>query len=414
MGGPSVSSPCVEPDDEPEEDRSSGLLLPPDDRLWRHPSEFALAGGAARAAVPGSSFAGTASRLFDGRLWPVVLVSGVIGALIATAAAYTIGGATHRVAVPALEHDVDTGPVVTLASADSAAFVTSAERVQPSCVVLVAHDAHGNRIANGVVFRSDGMVLTTAHAVSGAQSLTATVGGTRRVTARVVATDPNSDLAVVKLSGSGYVPAALGSALDLEVGDNVVTVRPPGAPGGVPGDPASIGAMGQEIVGAGGSHLSDLVRIDTSLPAQTVGGPIVSDDGAVVAITTAVGGGGQSTEWATPVDLAREVATQLLASGHVVPVWLGVQGGDESASDAASLGVRGGAHVTRVDQGSPAAASGLRAGDVVVGVNGHEVASMANLIMAVHALAPGTRVELDVVHENVAEQLTAVVAPRPG
>jgi S1-C subfamily serine protease len=403
----------MEPDDEPEEDRSSGLLLPPDDRLWRHPSELAVAG---TPSVPstGHSLVGFTARLFDGRLWPVVLVSGVVGALIATVAAYTVGGATHRVMVPALERDVDSGPAVTLASAGPGGYVTTAARVQPSCVVLVAHDAHGNRVANGVVFRSDGMVLTTAHAVAGAQSIMATVGGTRHVTARVVATDPNSDLAVVKLTGSGFVPAPMGSALDLEVGDPLVTVRPPGDPGGVPGDAASVDAMGQEIVGFGGSRLNDLVRIDTSIAPDAVGGPVVGDDGSVVAITTAVGPAGQLTEWATPVDLAREIAIQLLSSGRVVPVWLGVQGGDVAASDAQAMGVTGGANVTRVDNGSPAAASGLHAGDVVVGLNGHAVNSMAGLIMAVHALAPGTRVDLDIVHENLAKRLTVVIAPRPG
>jgi S1-C subfamily serine protease len=403
----------VEPDDEHEDDVSSGLLLPQDDRLWRHPSELTV-GDAPRAATPAGSLAAAPGRPFDGRLWPAVLVSGFVGALIATVAAYSFGAGTQRVNVPALERDVDTGPAVTLASVGQpSGFALSAERVQPSCVVLVAHDAHGTRVAEGVVFRSDGMVVTTAHAVTGAQSLLATVGGTRHVTARVLASDPDSDLAVVKLTGDGYVPAPMGSALGLEVGDPVVSVRPPGGPGGVTADPAFIGALGQQIVGSSGAHLSDLVRLDTSLPQDTAGRAIVGEDGSVIAITTAVGPGGQTNEWATPVDLAREVASQLLASGHVTPVWLGVQGGDMPTSDAAALGVRGGAHVTRVDAGSPAAASGLHAGDVVVGLNGHQVASMASLIMAVHALAPGTRIELDVVHQNLPERLTAVVSPRP-
>ncbi len=402
----------MEPDDEHDDDVSSGLLLPPDDRLWRHPSELAVAGAGPAPAGRAHPFVAPAARFLDGKLWPVVLVSGVVGALLATAAAYTFGAATHRVTVTALERDVDSGPTVTLASVgEPGGYVLSAERVQPSCVQLYAHDAHGDHIADGVVFRSDGMVLTTAHAVAGAQSLVATVGGTRHVTARVVASDPDSDLAVVKLSGDGYTPAPLGSALDLEVGDPVVSVRPPGA--GVPGDAASVGAMDQQIVGSDGAHISDLVRVDTSVPPATVGGAIVGLDGSVVAITTAVGDAGETTEWATPVDLAREVAAQLLASGHVVPVWLGVQGGDLSTSDAASLGVAGGAQVTGVDAGSPAAVSGLHPGDVVVGLNGHEVASMANLIMAVHALAPGTRIELDVVHKDTPEQLSAVVTARP-
>ena len=164
----SVSSACVEPDEDRDDDRVPGLLLPPDDRLWRHPSEVALTAHA-RAANAASPFvAAPGGQVGESRVWSVALVSGVIGALLATAAVYAAGGATHRVVVPALERDVDAGPVVTLASSGSASgFVLGAERVQSSCVVLVAHDSHGTRVSNGVVFRSDGMILTTAHTVAG-------------------------------------------------------------------------------------------------------------------------------------------------------------------------------------------------------------------------------------------------------
>jgi serine protease DegQ len=408
----------VELDDFHDDDRSRGPLLPPDDRLWRHPSERALT-SLASAGGSVSSLVGTAGprAAAEGRLWSIVLLSGVVGALLATAALYVVGGShTHQITVPALERDVDAGPVVTLASTGSPiGFVLAAERVQPSCVVLMAHDAHGTRVSNGVVFRSDGMMLTTAHTLMGAQSLTATVGGNRRVTARVVAVDTGSDLAVVKLAGAGYVPALLGSALDLRVGDPVVEVRPPGsgAPNDVPGDQASISALGQNIVSANGGNLPDLVRIDASVPSATVGGPVLDDGGAVVAISTAVGPSGQATEWATPVDLARQIAMQLLSSGHVVPVWLGVEGGDLTTSSARSLGVGGGASVTRVYASSPAAGSGLRPGDVVIGLDGHQVTSMANLIMAVHALPPGTKIELDVERAKAPQRLMALLTPRP-
>ncbi len=350
-------------------------------------------------------------------MWTIALLSGVIGALLATGVVYSVGGGrTHNVTVPALERDVDARPVVTMASTGSpAGFVVGAERVQPSCAVLVARDAHGTRISSGVVFRSDGMVLTTAHTVSGAQTLTATVGGTRKVTARLVAIDPASDLAVVKLAGGGYVPAPLGSALDLQVGDPVIAVRPAadGSGNNVPGDQAAVSAIGQEIVGSTGSKIPDLFRVDTSLPPTMIGGPLVDDAGTVVAIGTAIGASGQTTEWATPVDLAREIAIQLLATGRVVPVWLGVEGGDLSASNAREMGVTGGATVDRVYANSPASSAGVRPGDVVIGLDGHQVTSMANLIMAVHALPPGTRIELDVERADRPQTLTALVTPRP-
>jgi len=191
-------------------------------------------------------------------------------------------------------------------------------------------------------------------------------------------------------------------------------VRPPGSGAtSVPGDQASIAAIGQEIVGSSGAHLADLVRIDTTVVTPTVGGPVLDGGGSVVAISTASPQDGQSVEWATPVDLAREIAAQLLASGRVVPVWLGVTGGDIAGTVAHELGVAGGALVTDVYRGSPAASSGLRAGDVVIGLDGHQVTSMANLIMAIHALPPGTTIELDVERNATSQRLRAVLTPRP-
>jgi S1-C subfamily serine protease len=403
----------VEPDDELDDDGSSGPLLPPDDRLWRHPSEMASRAQAA-AATPA---AGPGLRPGDNRVWAVAILSGVIGALLATGVLYAIGGVrTHKITVAALEQDVDSSPQVTLAATGAPSrFVTGAEHVRPACVVVTTHDSRGTRVSEGVVFRSDGMMLATAHMVTGAQSLTAMVGGNRRVSARLVATDPASDLAVLKLSGSGFVPAPLGSALALRVGDSVLAVHPAGSSGSVddvPGDQGSVVGLGQQIVAPTGVRTGDLVKIDTSRAPSTIGGPVVDDHGAVVAIGASIGSGG-GVEYATPVDLARQIATQLLASGHVVPVWLGVQGVDATVSTARSLGLDGGAVVRLVYPGSPAAAAGLREGDIVVGLDGRELTSMASLIMAVHAEPPGTRVELDVERQDAPRTLTAVLNPHP-
>jgi S1-C subfamily serine protease len=412
----------VEPDDELDDDGSSGPLLPPDDRLWRHPSEMAFAGasrtaGAAAAFVSGRP-APSGLRGGDNRVWTVAILSGVIGALLATGVVYVVGGIrTRKIPVAALEQDVDSSPQVTLAStAGPSRFVTGAEHVRPSCVVIVAHDSRGTRVSEGVVFRSDGMMLATAHMVTGARSLVATVDGSRRVSARVVATDPASDLAVVKLAGSAFTPAPLGSALALRVGDPVIAVRPPddtASADDVPGDQGSVVGLGQEIVASTGVRMGDLVKIDTTEAASTVGSPVVDDRGAVVAIGASTGSGSQGVVFATPVDLAREIASQLLADGHVVPVWLGVQGTDVDASTAKSLGLDGGAVVRHVYPSSPAAAAGVLGGDIVVGLDGREVTSMANLIMAVHAEPPGSRVELDIERDNDQRTITAVLTPHP-
>lgn len=415
----------MEPYDQADDESAPGPLLPPDDRLWRHPSELALVGAPRSSQGPAPSVAGapptcsTVSRValrFSERVWTIALLSGVVGALLATGVVYAVGGTgTRRMFVPALEREV-ASPVATLASTQSSpGLVTGAQRVRLSCVVIFARDTHGTRISNGVVFRSDGMLLTAAHAVVGARSLTAVVDGTRRVSARLVASDATSDLAVVKLAGGGFDPAPMGSALDLRVGDPVMAVHPPSQgsdTGDVAGDEASVVALGQHIT-AGTAHIVDLVKLDMDEPPATVGSPLLDSHGAVVAITTALGSQGKPVAYATPVDLAREIAAQLMTSGRVVPVWLGIAGEDLTPAVARLLGVSGGAVIEQVYAGSPGAAAGIRGGDIVIGVDGREVTSMANLIMAVHARPPGTPVELDLERGSVERSMRAIVAPRP-
>lgn len=396
----------MESDDELDDDASSGPLLPPDDRLWRHPSELAFIG-----AAPTATTAATAAPI---RMWTVALLAGAIGAILTAGVGYAAGGLrTRTVAVPAVESNL-ISPVATLASVTPSGFVTGSQRVRSSMVLLVAHDAHGMRLADGVIVRSDGMLLTSAHMLLGAQSVTATVGGTRHVGAKIVATDPSSDIALVKLDGRGYDAAPLGSALDLRVGDPIMVLHPPGdaAAGGVPGDQASIDGMGREVAGPS-SELTDLLQVGTAQPASTLGGPILDRRGAVIAIAIALAPAGQAFEYATPIDLARAVEQQLLRSRRVVPVWLGVEGSDLTVDAAKPMGVTGGAVVTKVAAGGPAQRAGLRPGDVVVGLDGRVVASMANLIMAVHARPPATLVELEVRRDGQDLIVTAELTPRP-
>lgn len=393
-------------DDELDDNGSSGPLLPPDDRLWRHPSELAGRTGRTTApAAPGAS-----------RTWVVAVLAGTMGAILAAGIVYSAGGMrTRTVAVPAVERDL-LSPVATIATAVAASgFVSASRRVQSSCVVLVAHDAHGMRLSAGVIVRSDGMLLTTAHTVVGAQSVVATVNGSRHVGAKIVASDPGSDLALLKLDGSGYDAAPLGSALEMRIGDPVEIVHPASEhdPADVPADEAAVGGLGRDTGGPDGRRLGDLLEITTSQPPSILGSPLLDSRGAVVAITVAFGPAGRAVEYATPIDLAHAVEQQLLKTGRVVPVWLGVEGTDLSADKATSLGVAGGAVVTEVASGSPAQVAGLRPGDVVVGLDGRVVTSMANLIMALHARPPATQVELAVRRNGLDQTLTARLAPRP-
>jgi S1-C subfamily serine protease len=181
----------------------------------------------------------------------------------------------------------------------------------------------------------------------------------------------------------------------------------------VPGDQASVSGLGREVGGPDGTKLDDLMEIGVSQPSSAAGTPLLDSRGAVIGITVAFGPAGRSVSYAMPIDLAHEVEQQLLKGGHVVPVWLGIEGSDLAPDKAKALGVAGGAVVSKVAPDGPAQMAGLRAGDIVVGLDGRVVASMANLIMAVHARPPMTQVELAVLRGGDTETFTARLAPRP-
>lgn len=388
----------VAADDELDDDGASGLLLPPDDRLWRHPSELSVG----RTISP-------ALRRGDNRMWLVAVLAGAIGALLATGVGIATGRLrTRTVPVTAVEQEL-VSPVVTLASTGAAAALTAgAARVEGSCAHLVATDAHGVRTSTGVIFRSDGMVLTTAHTVTGAQTLYATVAGHPRATAHVVASDPGTDLAVLRLDGNGYQPAPMGTALELRAGDPVIALEPESADG----NQGSVDSFGATVP-YGSGRLTGLLRVTTTKALTTIGGPVLDDRGAVVGIATALGSPGGTVEFATPVDLAREVAAQLMSKGRVTPVWLGVEGHDLASDKATAEGLLGGAIVDKIYGSSPASEGGLHPGDTVLGVDGRAVTSMAALILAMHALPPGSRISLAVRRDGTDRVLTVILAPRP-
>ncbi len=378
----------MDPDDELDDDRSSGPLLPPDDRLWRHPSEVSHLRGVGRGAA--------------NRMWAVALLAGVVGAVLATGTTVATGHLrTRKVPVPALEQDV-MAPAVTLASASASSVSATVGVLRPSCVAITAKDQKGaTHTLAGVIFRSDGMVLTTTDVVGTAKSFSAVVGAAHPVAAHVVATDAGSRLAVLKLDGGGYTPAPLGTALNLKVGDPVIGYAPTDASVAH----GLIAGLDRSFTG-----LDGLLQIATDGPAAVAGSPVLDRDGAVVGVLSGADKGG---EYVTPVDWARQVAVQLMATGHVVPAWLGVLGHDLPASVAGALQIPGGAVIDKVFGDSPASVAGLDVGDQVLGIDGKAVLSMANLIMAVRARSTGAVIELDVRRGTTTWTMHAVLTPRP-
>ena len=385
----------VEPDDEPQRYREPPS---PDDRLWRHPSEIAVPRPPARR-----------------QLWVVGIASALAASLLSTGLAVVAGnlldaGGSSRGVDSA---GLFTQPTLVGARAD---VVTVAERIRPAIVQLKVERGRTGS-GSGVLFRSDGHLLTNAHVVDGATSVMVVLSSGRELPARVVGSDAESDTAVVKIDGGPFPAAELGSTTDLKVGQQAIAV---GSPLGLTGGPSVtvgvVSALHRSVRTRTGTSLMDMVQTDAPIAPGSSGGALLDADGKVIGITTALAmtdTGAEGFGFAIPIDAARNVADQLITTGKVVTVWLGVAGSDLDGATARDLNLDGGAMIEEVKTDSPAARAGLAPRDVIVRVDDKPVTSMTMLVVAVRSHRPGDVFTVEIVRDKQRHGMTVTVAERP-
>jgi putative serine protease PepD len=395
----------MEPDDEgePEPFRS------PDDRerIWLHPSELgSLLPPVARAAAP------TRRRpRFQRRnaTLTVPVLSGMIGAALSLGILALAGG-LDRHAAPRVVERVSL-PVYDLSAPDGISQLAAS--VAPAIVALRATTPTGDRFGSGVVFRSDGHVLSNFHLIDGATSIELTCADGHSWPARVAGVDPETDLAVLSVTdGDVMEPAVLGSAQGLRVGQTAIVVGAPAGPQGSPSVTAGVIAGLGEVVEVAGHPLYDMISTDAMIGPRASGGPLVDRSGAVVGITTR-SGADNSLGLVVPIDLARKVAEKLITGARVTYPWLGVTGTDLDPWTAKEYGVGTGTLIRRVSPKSPAEVSGIRAQDVVTAVEDHPISTLNELMMLVRRHEPGDRVDLTVVRAGVKHSVKVRLTEAP-
>jgi S1-C subfamily serine protease len=395
----------VESNDEPDDEGRIVPPLPPADRLWRHPSELTAA---AEARPP----------LLAGRAWPVAVLAGTIGALLGTGVAYlAVGGqaVTRTEGVAAVERGIVPITSVTVVGQVRPAVdvVALTQRIRPAVVRLTGGSATTRLEGSGVMFRSDGYVLTSADGLAGITSLTAVLADGRRVAGRVIGSDAESGVAVVKLSGTGYNVATLGSTAGLSAGAPVLAVS---AASTMTGESSvtqgSVGAVARTVAVAVGRQRVGMIETDAATVPISWGGALLDSDGVVVGIT-APAQLDSGVFYAAPIELAYAVANQLIDTGHVTSVWLGIAGRDLDPASAKALGVAGGAVVENVGDPSPAATCGIQVGDVITAIDGRIVSSMGALMVVLRTHSPGQRVLLQVRHGGAEELVSPVLSAPP-
>ncbi|HEX3539081.1 MAG TPA: trypsin-like peptidase domain-containing protein [Acidimicrobiales bacterium] len=418
----------MEPDEGMDEDEPTFPWLPPDDRLWRHPSEVAVrpstweAGGRPTGTGAGTGIGtGTMLREADRRLWTVALLAGVLGAVLASGAGVVVGQYHHSTTVvrPIEQIISPSSPVLTVAaSSPKDAVVDIAERLRPTIVQLLVNGNGSNGSGSGVIFRSDGYILTNSHVVDGAQSVTAVLSDGHKVDCRLVGSDRATDIAVVKMKDNrSDQVATLGSSTQLRVGQLAIAIGDPlGLAGGPSVTSGIVSATDRQVSSGSSAPLLDMIQTDAAIEPGSSGGALVDANGMVIGITTAIALGDQSAQtvgFATPIELARDVANQILTNGKVTHTWLGLEGADVDDSTARQLHISGGAVVSNVDSDSPALRAGVAPTDVVTAVDMQTVSTMNALEMNIRLRRPGDHVSLTFIHDGVVHITDVQLLERP-
>ena len=270
-------------------------------------------------------------------------------------------------------------------------------------------------LGSGVIVSPEGYLLTNHHVVEDATEIEVQLADGRQTRARVVGSDAETDIAVLKIELDALPVIALGDVRALRVGDAVLAI----------GNPFNVGqTVTAGIVSAldrnsaSQSRFQNFIQTDAAINPGNSGGALVDVRGALVGINTAIfsaSGGSMGIGFAVPVDTARQVMEALVHDGSVKRGWLGVEPRDLSAElvESLKLPVKSGVLITGVLQSGPAARGGLQPGDVVVGVGGRAVANSGDLFAAVAALKPGSTAVVAVQRGAQALELKLVVAERP-
>ncbi len=267
---------------------------------------------------------------------------------------------------------------------------------------------------SGFFISPDGYAVTNNHVVDHAKSVQVTTDDGAVYTAKVIGTDPKTDLALIKVDGKSDFPYVKFAEHTPRVGDWVVAVGNPFGLGGTV-TAGIVSARGRDI---GAGPYDDYIQIDAPINKGNSGGPAFNVNGNVIGVNTAIyspSGGSVGIGFDIPADKAKMVVAQLKEHGHVTRGWLGVQIQPVTAGIAESLGMKKaeGAMVDQPQADSPAAKAGIESGDVITAVNGTPIKDARELARTIAVLAPKTSVKLDILRKGETKTLTVTLGQMP-
>ncbi len=272
-------------------------------------------------------------------------------------------------------------------------------------------------LGSGVIVTSDGTIVTNNHVIDGATEIKVELADKRDFTAKLVGTDPQSDVAVLKINASGLPTLPIGDSAKLQVGDVVLAI---GDPFGI-GETATMGIVSATGRGMGGQieRFEDFIQTDAAINPGNSGGAMIDLHGNLVGINTAIlsggSGGNQGIGFAIPINMAHNVMTQLVEHGKVIRGYLGLLPQDVSPEIAKEFGLSEptGALVGSVEADKPAGRAGLKRGDIILKVNGQPVTSANDLRLRISQTSPGTSVDLTIWRDSKTQDVKVQLGELP-
>jgi len=270
-------------------------------------------------------------------------------------------------------------------------------------------------LGSGVIVSASGYILTNNHVVESADEIEVVLNDSRRARAKVIGTDPETDLAVLKIDLDRLPAIVLGNSDALQVGDQVLAI---GNPFGVGQTVTSgiISALGRNQLGI--NTFENFIQTDAAINPGNSGGALVDTSGSLLGINTAIysrSGGSMGIGFAIPVATAKLVLEGIVKDGQVTRGWIGVEPNDLSPELAETFGVKAkeGVIITGVLQDGPAARAGIKPGDVITQVADKPVSNVADLLSSVAALKPGTASKFSVLRRDSQVELAVTPSVRP-
>jgi S1-C subfamily serine protease len=277
----------------------------------------------------------------------------------------------------------------------SRAVITAAEKVSPSVVYIEVHQPMRNRrgdaprlrqeargSGSGFIFTPDGFILTNSHVVHGTTRIEVTVADGRKYEADLIGDDPDTDLAVIRINAPNLVPAHLGEAQKIRVGQLVVAIGNPygfqySVTAGV------VSALGRSLRAQSGRLMDAVIQTDAALNPGNSGGPLVNSRGEVIGVNTAMILPAQGISFATSIDTAKFVASRLIRDGKVSRSYIGLAGQNVPLPRRIvryyKLAVESGILIVSFETNSPARNAGLREGDIIIDFDNHPTAGIDDL-----------------------------------